>query len=101
VVKAFLVATVLSFRSGVPTYRSQASGVMVDVTTSATLSAPRQHKYTWNAASAPAGKYSLNIETHSENGTKVVTIPFDTSNGPVSAMGTPNADTRAAAIDCK
>jgi hypothetical protein len=75
--------------------------VTVDVTTSATLNAARQHMYTWNAASAPPGKYSLNVETHSENGVKLVTVPFDTSNGPVSAMGTPSADTRAAAIDCK
>lgn len=101
VVKAFLVATIISGRSGVPTYRSQASGVSVDVTTSATLGAARQHMYTWNAANAAPGKYALNVETHSENGVKLVTVPFDTSRGPVSATGTPNVDIRAAAIDCK
>lgn len=101
VVKAFLVATIISGRSGVPTYRSQASGVSVDVTTSATLNAARQHMYTWNASSAAPGKYSLNVETHSENGVKLVTVPFDISNGPVSAMGTANVDIRSAAIDCK
>lgn len=101
VVKAFLVATIISSRSGVPTYRSQASGVSVDVTTSATLGAARQHMYTWNAANAAPGKYTLNVETHSENGVKLVAVPFDTSRGPVSATGTPNVDIRAAAIDCK
>ncbi len=104
-VKVFMVATRIANRSGLNAYRSATSGVMVDVVASTTLQAAKQHQYTWDLKDmsgmpvAP-GSYKLTIETHSSSGVAVVTVPFDTSKGPVSETGTPSIDVRSASIKC-
>lgn len=98
--KAFFVATRISSRSGLPTYRTQSSGVSVDVTTGATLNAPKQHSYTWDLSGVSPGQYSLNVEVHSSNGTTLVSVPFDTSKAPVSEQGA-QGEVKSAQITCQ
>jgi hypothetical protein len=43
----------------------------------------------------------LNVETHSSNGDKTVSVPFAVGAGAVMAMGTPAGDVRAASIRCQ
>jgi hypothetical protein len=104
VIKAFFVATRISSRSGLPAYQAASSGVRVDVTTGATLSAPKQHQFTWplidsTGAKVPPGSFTLNVETHSENGVTLVTVPFATT-APVSEMAAPKAEVLSAGIVC-
>jgi hypothetical protein len=104
-VKVFMVATRIANRSGLSAYRTATSGVMVDVTASATLQSAKQHQYTWDlkdmsGAAVPSGSYKLVVETHSSSGDAVVSVPFDTSKGPVSETGSPMIDVRSASINC-
>lgn len=106
VVKAFFLATRIASRSGLSTYRTASSGVSVDVVAGATLSSPKQHMYTWDlksaaGAAAAAGSYTLNVETHSSNGDKTVSVPFELGTGPVMATATPAGEVRAASIQCE
>jgi hypothetical protein len=105
-VKTFFLATRIASRSGVSTFQRQAAGMTVDVVAGATLNAPKQHQYTWDLKDAkggnvPPGKYTLNVETHSSNGDTTVSVPFDTSSGMVSAMGTASGGIRSATIKCQ
>jgi hypothetical protein len=105
-VKTFFLATRIASRSGVATFQRQASGMTIDVVAGATLNSPKQHQYTWNlkdakGASVPAGKYTLNVETHSSSGDTTVSVPFDTSSGMVNAMGSPSGGIRSATIKCQ
>lgn len=104
-VKAFFLATRIANRSGVPTYRSESSGMTVDVVAGATLNAPKQHQYTWmltdtQGMKVPPGKYALKVEVHSSNGVALLSVPFDTSAGPVSEDGA-MGQIRSAKIDCQ
>jgi hypothetical protein len=104
VVKAFFVATRIASRSGLPAYQAASSGVRVDVTTGATLNAPKQHQFSWaltdsTGAKVPPGSFTLNVETHSEKGVTLVTVPFNTT-ASVSEMAAPKAEVLSAGIVC-
>jgi hypothetical protein len=105
-VKTFFLATKVSGRSGVSTFQRAASGMTVDAVAGATLNSAKQHQYAWDlkdakGAAVPPGKYTLNVETHSSNGDTTVSVPFDTSTGTVSAMGSPSGGIRSAQISCQ
>jgi hypothetical protein len=104
-VKTFFLATKVASRSGVSSFQRAASGMTVDAVAGATLRSAKQHQYSWDlkdAKGAPvtAGKYTLNVETHSSNGDVTVSVPFDTSSG-ASEKGSPNGGIRSAGIDCR
>jgi hypothetical protein len=105
-VKSFFVATRVSNRTGLPTYKSESSGAAVDVVAGATLGSPKQHSYTWTLTDAQGGKiapgkYALKVEMHSSNGVTLVSVPFDTTQAPVSATGTPDGEVSGVSIECR
>jgi hypothetical protein len=104
-VKSFFAATRIASRSGVPTYKSESAGLTLDVVAGATLSAPKQHQYTWmltdaSGAKVAPGKFALKVEIHSSNGVELVSVPFDTTVAPVSEKGA-SGQIRSASIVCE
>lgn len=104
-IKAFFVATKISGRTGLPTYKSESAGATVDVVAGATLMAPKQHQYTWmltdtQGQKVPPGKYALKVELHSSNGVELLSVPFDTSAAPISEKDS-SGQIRSASITCE
>lgn len=71
-------------------YASSRAGAKVDVTATATLTSHKAHMASWDlkdttGAAVPPGKYTLNAEITDADATgKNVSVPFDTSAGPMT-----------------